>query len=133
MPLGGGASRGAPVGIENPDHLHLATGTSPPASERGLLGTDRSTLGELPRIGEHDRDFRVPNLQPGEPVGDECGRNVLKLEEGGVPPSTTTAALPTSPNRCIWKAMVPSESEATRFSRVFRSTTAIVSEPLATP
>jgi len=43
-------------------------------------------LGELPRIGEHDRDLGVPNLQPGEPVGDEGGRNVFELEQGGVPP-----------------------------------------------
>jgi hypothetical protein len=29
------------------------------------------------------RHFGVPNLQPGGPVGDECGRNVLKLELTG--------------------------------------------------
>jgi hypothetical protein len=58
---------------------------------------------------------------------------VLELEQAEYRPSTTTAALPTSPKRCIWKAMVPSEIEATRFSRVFCSTTAIVSGPFAIP
>jgi hypothetical protein len=35
----------------------------------GCLEPIAPLLGELPRIGEHDLDCGVPNLQPGEPVG----------------------------------------------------------------